>query len=136
MKGRLFSIISGAVVLSTVAPAQGVDIGGRGTGAGIGAKIPQSKTETSVTVKLGPVRAWKSAEGTEISAELISWPVTDPKAATADPSSLKFDVVRNGQIRLRKAGKVFVLPLARLSEADRSYVSKIEAATARPVKSP
>ena len=124
------------VLLSAGALAQGVDIGGRGTGAGIGARIPQGKTETSVTVKLGPVRTWKSAEGAEISAELISWPVTDPKAATADPATLKFDVVRNGQVRLRKAGKVFVLPLARLSEADRAYVSKIEAAAAKPAKNP
>jgi hypothetical protein len=136
MKLRFYAAAAGAAAITAGALAQGVDIGGRGTGAGIGAKIPQGKTETSVTVKLGPVRNWKSAEGTEIAAELISWPVTDPKAATADPATLKFDVVRNGQVRLRKAGKVFVLPLARLSEADRAYVSKIEAATTKPVKTP
>ena len=136
MKLRFYAAAVGVVAITAGACAQGVDIGGRGTGAGIGAKIPQGKTETSVTVKLGPVRNWKSAEGTEIAAELISWPVTDPKAASADPATLKFDVVRNGQVRLRKAGKVFVLPLARLSEADRAYVSKIEAATTKPVKNP
>jgi hypothetical protein len=109
-------------------------IGKRQTGADIGPKTAPPKTETTVTVKLGPLRSWKSAEGTEISAELISWPITDPKAATADPSSLVFEVVRNGQVRLRKNGKVFVLALDRLSEADRSYVAGIVKATTKTPK--
>lgn len=126
----------GAAGAATPLQAQRTDIGGRGTGAGIGAKIAPAKTETSVTVKLGPVRTWKNAEGTEIAAELVSWPITDPKAATADPATLKFDIVRSGQVRLRKNGKVFVLPLAKLSDADRAYISSLEAATKKAAKSP
>jgi hypothetical protein len=127
--------LMGAITLASVS-AQNTDIGGRGTGAGIGAKIAPGKTETTVTVKLGPVRTWKSVEGIEIAAELVSWPLTDPKAATADPATLKFDIVRNGQIRLRKNGKVSVLPLTRLSEADRAYVAALETATSKKAQKP
>ena len=128
-------VVAAAGVLAAAVPVAFTDaqsitgIGKKNTGADAGAQPVAPKAETSVTVKLGPVRNWKDAAGKEISAELISWPVTDPEAAKADPATLKFDVVRNGQVRLRKAGKVFVLPLSRLSEGDRAYVSQVEATT-------
>lgn len=129
----LAAMVGVAMVLTAVAPsanAQSITgIGRKNTGADIGPQPVVPKTETSVTVKLGPVRNWKDAAGKEISAELISWPVTDPNAAKADPATLKFDVIRNGQVRLRKAGKVFVLPVSRLSESDRAYINQVEATT-------
>lgn len=123
--------------MSATASSQGITgIGRRSTGSDIGTKPEAAKTETSVTIKLGPARAWKSVEGTTITAELVSWPVTDPKAATADPATLKFDIVRDGQVRLRKNGKVSVLALTRLSEADRAYVAALEETTKKGVKTP
>ncbi|MFN0126437.1 MAG: hypothetical protein ACKV19_07130 [Verrucomicrobiales bacterium] len=133
---NLILIAAGGIGLLTWVPAQVTGIGGRGTGADIGTKPVAPKSETTVTIKVGSIRNWKSVEGTEISAELVSWPINDPKAATADPATLKFDIVRGGQIRLRRAGKVFVLPLARLSESDRSYVAGVESAAKKGSKKP
>ena len=137
MKLLHWAAVVGCAVMPATASSQGITgIGRRTTGSDIGTKPEAAKTETSVTVKLGPARAWKNVEGTTITAELVSWPVTDPKAATADPATLKFDIVRNGQVRLRKGGKISVLALTRLSEADRAYVSALEASTKKGAKTP
>jgi len=126
-------VVGALAALAPAVHAQSITgIGRKNTGADIGPQPVVPKTETTVTVKLGPVRNWKDTAGKEISAELISWPVTDANAANAakaDPATLKFDVIRNGQVRLRKAGKVFVLPVSRLSESDRAYISQVEATT-------
>jgi hypothetical protein len=124
------AVVLGLSRLAFEVSAQSITgIGKRTTGADIGGKPAVPKTETTFTVKLGAARDWTNVDGTAIHAELVSWPINDPNAATADPATLKFDIVKQGQVRLRMKGKTYVLPLAKLSEGDRAYIAKIEAAT-------
>ncbi|MGI8603964.1 MAG: hypothetical protein ACR2OZ_13345 [Verrucomicrobiales bacterium] len=122
---RLFSI---ALALSPcIASSQtGTNIGRRDTGVSPGLKPSTgAKIESTTIVKLGTARNWRSADGKQIVAELVSWPVTDPQAAEKHPRDLKFDVVRDNQVRLRKDKQTFTLPLGRLSPEDRLYLQQV-----------
>lgn len=96
--------------------------GGGSAGIGVG-RAPASAPSTVTHLKLSPIREWRSEDGRTIHAELMSWPVQDPEAATRKVEELSFDVVRDGRIRLRRNDKIFALPLSRLSEEDRAFVA-------------
>ena len=58
------------------------------------------------------------------------------RVAFRDQAATPYGAARTLGLRPLQAARRVVLPLARLSEADRAYVSKIEAATTKPVKNP
>lgn len=62
-------------------------------------------------------RAWKDASGRTITGKLIAYDGGD------DDSPV---LVRDGKIRLEMGGKIYDLPLTRLSPADREYVEKLQ----------
>ncbi len=105
--------------------------GGSSTAGVTPSPAPAAPAETTVVLKLGPTRVWRNHEDKEIVAELISWPVTDPGAAKKDPAQIKFDIVREGQVRLRKDKQIFVLALDKLSAEDQMYVKQVQQSTAR-----
>ena len=102
------------------------NIGRRSTGVTPGMNPSTgAKIESRTIVKLGAARNWTSVDGKVVVAELMSWPLDDPKATSKDVSELKFDVVRGGQIRLRKNQQTFTLPVKRLSADDQAYVKQV-----------
>ena len=98
---------------------------------------PSEKSVRNVThIVLFEYRMWSSTEGKPLEAKLLAFedlvaeapPGTTPEmpAPPAHPT-----VVRNGNVRLLVGKKPVVVPLSRLSEADREFVADIEAALAR-----
>ncbi len=136
----------GVVFLSLLVAAPAWAQGGsnrvidRGGGADVGIRPSDVKPQvtTSAVVKLGAARTWKSADGREMTAELVSWPLSAEAAAEKDPAKAKFDIVRNGQVRLRRDKTTFTLALDKLSPADKAYVgetaAKVKKAQAAPAK--
>jgi hypothetical protein len=121
----------------SLAAQTSTNIGGRSTGVSPGMKPSVARTiESTAVMKLGAPRTWKSADGREIAAELVSWPIANVQAAQKDPQSAAFDVVRNGVIRLRKEGKTFALALDKLSAEDQAYVKQVIAAVSKTQAAP
>jgi len=131
LPGLLTAILL-AVALS--APAQ-VDtkksdmraIGGGGSsGVGITPAPPRTTekiTKTVTYMALSEKRAWKSGDGKTIVAMLLAFD-TDGKSAE-EIKATPVTVIREGQVRLLKDNKEFILPLKRLSDPDQKFVRAI-----------
>ncbi|CAN5310112.1 hypothetical protein BH23VER1_BH23VER1_26030 [soil metagenome] len=102
-------------------------VGSGDAGGGAGATVTPRQTVTSLSAvaKLGPSRQWTNAEEKTIVAELVSWPIADPEAATKGVDELKIDVIRDGKVRLRMGEKTHTLALESLSTADQNYIKGI-----------
>lgn len=108
--------------------------GGTDTGATI---TPVETPVRHVThIVLFEYRMWSSAEGTPREGKLLAFedlvaeapPGTTPVMPAPPPHPT---VVRNGNVRLLIGKKPTVVPLARLSVADREFIRDIETALAR-----
>lgn len=118
------------IALSTAAAQQGfkrsetrtID-GGGSAGVGITPAKPTTPEKIIKTVTymaLSEKRAWKSADGKTIVGMLLAF---DTEGKSSDElKSAPVTVIRKGQVRLLVEKKDFVLPLARLSESDQTFV--------------
>ena len=142
MSARLIAARLGFLVAITAPAADAVaqtatNIGRRNTGVTPGMKPSTgAKIEPRTVMKLGAVRNWTSSDGKVVAAELMSWPITDPEATSKDIRDLKIEVVRDGQIRLRRGTATFNLALKRLSAADQAYVKQVVENVAKTKDSP
>jgi hypothetical protein len=131
MLASALGAVSVALALSPgPAPAQSArtEIGGGGGGSSVRIeRAPgDTKPQTVTQLKLAPIREWTNAEGKKIHAELLSWPVSDPDAATKPVAELEFDIVRAGKVRLRVRDKIHAVTLSTLSEPDQAFVRELE----------
>lgn len=109
-----------------------------GSGTNTGATI--EKVEKPVRhvsyIVLFEYRMWQSTEGKPLEAKLLAFEdlVAEAPAGTTPempPPPARPTVVRNDSVRLLVGKKPVVVPLARLSEADREFITGIEAALTR-----
>lgn len=103
-------------------------------GATINAKAAPVRHVTHIV--LFDYRMWSSTEGKPLEGKLLAFedlvaegpPGATPEMPAPPPHPT---VVRNGSVRLLVGQKVVVVPLARLSVADREFIRDIETALAR-----
>ena len=109
-----------------------------GGSADTGATVKPSKNPVRhVThIVLFEYRMWSSTEGKPLEAKLLAFedlvavaPAGTTPGMPAPPA--RPTVVQNNSVRLLVGKKALVIPLARLSEADREFIADIQAALAR-----
>lgn len=102
------------------------------------ASVPAVKQTTYLT--LSPARQWISADGKSKIGQLIAWEqsvavvTTTSTAAKTDPTPPplkgKPTMLRDGKVRLLIDHKPYEVPLDRLNEDARTYISQLHAAIA------
>jgi hypothetical protein len=109
---------------------------GGGTDTGATVQTVEKPVRHVAHIVLSESRMWTSTEGKPLDAKLLAFEdlVAEAPAGAAPEMPAppaRPTVVRNSSVRLLVGKKAVVVPLAKLSEADREFVAGIEAALAR-----
>jgi hypothetical protein len=114
---------------------------GSGTNTGATVKTAETAVRYVTHIVLFEYRMWSSAEGKPLEGKLLAFEdlvaEAPPGATPTMPAPPPLPtVVRNGSVRLLVGQKAVVVPLARLSVADREFIRDIETTLARKTGKP
>jgi hypothetical protein len=115
--------------------------GNTGVSVNPSTKTPPTKTKLTSYFMLGDPRQWKSTDGKSLLGTIITFEESVIEFEAANPAAAKEAVdkappakmpdkptlIREGKIRLLVNQKPIEVPLERLSEEDRKYVSDLNA---------